>query len=137
MMLDLSLNFSRNRMVDGGGETIRNGSKPMNKQHDKMVEAATKWLAKNDTVGMSAQQAMSGFAEPFATALRALVERRKHIYWGAGEPDCPRELKAANGELHTLRCKVCGQNSPKDYCGYMDALAQAKALLADTPLTGE
>ncbi len=41
MMLDLSLNFSRNRMVDGGGETIRNGSKPMNKQHDKMVEAAS------------------------------------------------------------------------------------------------
>lgn len=33
---------------------------------------------------------------------------RKHIYWKAGEPDCPRELKSSNGELHTLQCKVCG-----------------------------
>ncbi len=31
----------------------------------------------------------------------------KHVYWGAGEPDCPKEIKAANGELHTLRCKNC------------------------------
>jgi hypothetical protein len=38
----------------------------------------------------------------------------KHNFWGAGEPDCPRELKAGNGELHTLRCKVCGLDSPKD-----------------------
>ena len=38
----------------------------------------------------------------------------KHKFWGAGEPDCPRELKAGNGELHTLRCKVCGLDSPKD-----------------------
>lgn len=32
----------------------------------------------------------------------------KHKFWGAGEPDCPPELKAPNGELHTMRCKVCG-----------------------------
>lgn len=32
----------------------------------------------------------------------------RHKFWGAGEPDCPTELKAPNGELHTLRCKVCG-----------------------------
>jgi hypothetical protein len=32
----------------------------------------------------------------------------RHRYWGAGEPDCPRDIKAGNGELHTLRCKVCG-----------------------------
>lgn len=32
----------------------------------------------------------------------------KHQFWGAGEPDCPPELKAPNGELHTMRCKVCG-----------------------------
>lgn len=37
---------------------------------------------------------------------------RKHIYWGAGEPDCPREIKAANGELHTMRCKVCNLDNP-------------------------
>jgi hypothetical protein len=38
----------------------------------------------------------------------------KHRFWGAGEPDCPREIKAGNGELHTLRCKVCEQDSPSD-----------------------
>ena len=32
----------------------------------------------------------------------------KHKHWRPGEPDCPRELKGGNGELHTLRCKVCG-----------------------------
>lgn len=32
----------------------------------------------------------------------------KHEYWGAGDPDCPRDIKAPNGELHTLRCKLCG-----------------------------
>lgn len=32
----------------------------------------------------------------------------KHEYWMPGEPDCPRDLLAGNGELHTLRCKKCG-----------------------------
>lgn len=32
----------------------------------------------------------------------------RHKFWGAGEQDCPPELKAPNGELHTMRCKVCG-----------------------------
>lgn len=32
----------------------------------------------------------------------------RHKFWGAGEPDCPQELKAGNGELHTMQCKVCG-----------------------------
>ena len=32
----------------------------------------------------------------------------RHKFWGAGEPDCPADLKAPNGELHTMRCKVCG-----------------------------
>lgn len=38
----------------------------------------------------------------------------RHMFWGAGEPDCPRDIKAGNGELHTLRCKVCGQDDPRD-----------------------
>lgn len=47
--------------------------------------------------------------------LRAMLENPpKHRFWGAGEPDCPRDIKAGNGELHTLRCKVCGQDSPRD-----------------------
>lgn len=35
----------------------------------------------------------------------------EHQWWMAGDPDCPSELKAPNGELHTLRCKVCGGDS--------------------------
>jgi hypothetical protein len=53
--------------------------------------------------------------------LRAEVERLrtllldppKHRYWGAGEADCPKDIKAPNGELHTLRCRYCGQDSPR------------------------
>jgi len=46
----------------------------------------------------------------------AIVER-KHLFWGAGEVDCPRDIKAGNGELHTLRCKICGQESMRtQYC---------------------
>jgi hypothetical protein len=42
----------------------------------------------------------------------------KHKFWGAGEPGCPPELKAPNGELHTMRCKVCGDGWRKsvDVC---------------------
>ncbi len=44
--------------------------------------------------------------------------RPRHRFWGAGEPDCPPELKAPNGELHTARCKVCGDGWRKsvDVC---------------------
>jgi hypothetical protein len=38
----------------------------------------------------------------------------KHNYWGVGEVDCPRDIKAGNGELHSLRCKVCGETNPPD-----------------------
>jgi hypothetical protein len=37
---------------------------------------------------------------------------KRHEYWYAGQPDCPPELKAG-GELHTLKCKVCGQENPR------------------------
>jgi hypothetical protein len=43
-----------------------------------------------------------------------LDAQTKHRFWGAGEPDCPRDIKASNGELWKLRCKVCGQDSPRD-----------------------
>lgn len=39
---------------------------------------------------------------------RVLTAPQSHVSWGAGDPDCPPELKAGNGELHTLRCKICG-----------------------------
>lgn len=46
--------------------------------------------------------------------------RGEHQWWMAGDPDCPPELKAPNGELHTLRCKVCGGDSRTigDICGF-------------------
>jgi hypothetical protein len=55
-------------------------------------------------------------------ALRAKVARKDaaltnpptHDYWGAGEPDCPRDLKSGNGECWRLRCKVCGLDNPLD-----------------------
>ena len=42
------------------------------------------------------------------------VKPPKHKYWGAGEVDCPRDIKTGNGELHSLRCKVCGETDPPD-----------------------
>lgn len=54
-------------------------------------------------------------AEAECVELRAFINNPpKHIFWRPGEPDCPREIKAGNGELHTMRCKVCGQDSPRD-----------------------
>ena len=42
-----------------------------------------------------------------------IVKPPRHVYWNAGEPDCPPDIKAGNGELHTLRCKNCGEENPR------------------------
>jgi hypothetical protein len=47
----------------------------------------------------------------------------RHDFWGAGEPDCPKDLKGSNGELHTMRCKVCGD-------GWRESTDVCMALLA-------
>lgn len=39
---------------------------------------------------------------------------KKHDFWGAGEPGCPPEIKAGNGEICMLLCKRCGERSPRD-----------------------
>lgn len=53
-------------------------------------------------------------AQTRVNELEALIDNPPaHRFWGAGEVGCPREIKAGNGELHTLRCKVCGQDNPK------------------------
>lgn len=44
------------------------------------------------------------------------VEFIAHKFWGAGEADCPKDIKSSNGELHTLRCKVCGKDNNKEPC---------------------
>lgn len=52
--------------------------------------------------------------EAHEAALRAFAANPpKHRYWRAGDPGCPRELKVGNGELHTLRCKVCGNEDAR------------------------
>lgn len=49
----------------------------------------------------------------------------KHKFWGAGESDCPQELKGSNGELHTMRCKVCGDGWRKSSDVCLAALSAA------------
>lgn len=47
--------------------------------------------------------------------LRAMIENPpKHNYWRPGELDCPKDILAGNGELHTLRCKACGLDDPRN-----------------------
>ena len=53
------------------------------------------------------QSAESALDVSYEMVRAAIINGPKHVYWGAGEPDCPRDIKAANGELHTLRCKHC------------------------------
>jgi len=76
--------------------------------------ASAEWLtqAAATITALSAELARKDKALEEARAF--IADPAKHRYWGAGEPDCPREIKAGNGELHTLRCKVCGQDSPRD-----------------------
>lgn len=62
------------------------------------------WLETNTEEPRIAWLAVQ-IAEAFDRAIS-----RKHVSWGPGDPDCPPEIKARNGELHTLRCKVCGQD---------------------------
>lgn len=52
-------------------------------------------------------------ADLLCDILEALPDNTRHDFWRAGEPDCPPEIKAGNGELHTLRCKRCGQDDPR------------------------
>ena len=56
---------------------------------------------------------------------------RRHQFWGAGEADCPRDIKASNGELHSLRCKLCGETNPTRDCaaGTVSREAQCQELL--------
>jgi hypothetical protein len=48
--------------------------------------------------------------------IAAIKSPQRHKWWGAGEPGCPADLKAPNGELHTLRCKLCGAGSSTSFC---------------------
>ena len=40
----------------------------------------------------------------------------KHQFWRPDEDGCPSDIKASNGELHTIRCKVCGGDGRGEVC---------------------
>ena len=60
---------------------------------------------------------------------------RKHVLYSPGEPDCPSNLLCSNGELHTLRCKVCGEENLR-----LDMPCKGEITSTDTPsarITGD
>lgn len=69
-----------------------------------------------------------------AEVLAGVVDPQEHDYYGAGEPDCPREIKGANGELHTLQCRYCGERNPRSaFCRTAPAepVSGQRALIAE------
>lgn len=68
------------------------------------IDRIVLWLEENTEVTSPIWLAVQ-ISDAFDRAIN-----RKHVSWSAGDPDCPRDIKAGNGELHTLRCKVCGQD---------------------------
>lgn len=79
---------------------------------DKLEQAKQQALEDADFTNVF--QAKTAWSKGFDAAVQILT--RKHKFWNAGEPDCPKEIKAPNGELHTLRCKICGEDRPKGIC---------------------
>ena len=71
------------------------------------------WQAIMDDERLASARRKLSFHEIRLIMNHARANAPKHDFWGAGEPDCPREIKAGNGELHTLRCKRCGQDNPR------------------------
>lgn len=53
-------------------------------------------------------------AKTILDSMSALASHRveSHVFWRAGEINCPPDIKAPNGELHTMKCKACGQSGP-------------------------
>lgn len=95
---------------------------------DKAVAAASKMVAPTD-VPMPEPRCDAGAL--MEAGLRAIAKRFCHIYWGAGEPGCPEDIKAPNGELFKLRCKKCGEDNPKlKWCA-----VEAPPAPADVPLS--
>jgi hypothetical protein len=81
-------------------------------------EAASDYAASRNTQSTAPLIAANEALKERVAELEAFIANPpKHKFWMPGEPDCPRELKAGNGELHTLRCKVCGdEGGLNDIC---------------------
>lgn len=78
-----------------------------------IVERAEAAIARLLLSATSVDRDVREEADDAVKALIAFINAPpRHKFWGAGESDCPHEIKAGNGELHTLRCKVCGADNP-------------------------
>ena len=95
--------------VADGGDWVLVPREPTEAMIDAWFNSPREGSPRNDEHFTPPYQAMLA-AAPTATP------GGKHRYYYAGEPDCPREIKAGNGELHTLRCRVCGQDNPRGAC---------------------
>ena len=69
-----------------------------------------------DSMGWRSVECEPLFKAPAPGVVAGEVEFIAHKFWGAGEADCPKDIKSSNGELHTLRCKVCGKDNNKEPC---------------------
>jgi hypothetical protein len=83
---------------------------------DKLIEAAQRVVAGKIAAGVRTRLVDLRDIRALESALKEVSEPRKHDYYGAGETDCPSEIKAPNGELHTLRCRNCGKDNPRGAC---------------------
>jgi hypothetical protein len=72
------------------------------------------WQAIMDDERLASARRKLSFHEIRLIVDHARTAYPKHQYWGAGEPDCPSDIKASNGELWKLRCKVCGNEDSRD-----------------------
>ena len=79
-----------------------------------VLAALEAWKALPDDERNGERPFVMGFNAGWEAATEAALYPSRHQFWGAGEADCPREIKAGNGELHTRRCKVCGIDNPRD-----------------------
>ena len=107
---DLAIAFARHRHQSETGAALTSDGR------EALIEAGDEnpnGVAENKAGGLWYRRWFK--AQERVNELERLLESPpQHRFWGAGEPECPREIKASNGELHTLRCKVCGLDNPRD-----------------------
>lgn len=129
-------NYLRNEIEAATGDAVRHGSTCDSPEEIEDCDALRMRMA--DLLTRTAN-ALKG--EPMPLCMHSWHDlpevaavfnspNKGHVYYHAGDPDCPKSIKAPNGEVHTLMCRLCAlkQSEAKNtYC----AGAVAKALSAD------